>query len=392
MNGAALCEDVRAYDALGEHRTASPADAATSDWLVRRLGEAGLSASLQRFPAPLFTPAACRLELDGREIEAFPAWPPVTTDGLTAPLAPADGGALAGKIAVLSLPYGPGATWAAARAGAEAAIARGALAVAAVTEGPTGGVIAFNAAPPGRAWDAPVVLVAGRHGPALAAAAAEGQPATLVLAGAHDPTAQAANVIARRPGRGRTVVVTTPKSGWFQCAGERGSGIAVFLALAETLARETDADLLFAATSGHELGYAGGALFLESAPPPDAVGAWLHIGANIALQEVEISEAGARPTGRPVVQRRLTASSEVAAAGARAFAGLAGYETPRPLTEATAAGELELFHAAGYRGLAGLLGANALFHTRLDRADVATTPEILAPVARAAADFLKALA
>jgi hypothetical protein len=389
VNAAALYEDVRAYDALGEHRTATPADAATSDWLVRRLDEAGLSASLQRFPAPLFTPDACRLEVEGEAIEAFPAWPPVATDGLAAPLAPADDAALAGKIAVVTLPYGPGATWAASRAPVEAAIERGACAVAAITDGPTGGVIAFNAAPPGRTWRAPVVLVGGREGQALASAAAAGRTALLISTCAHDPAAEAANVIARRPGRGRAIVVTTPKSGWFQCAGERGSGIAVFLGVAEALARETDGDLVFAATSGHELGYAGGALFLETAPPCEAVAAWLHIGANVALQEVEIDDSGLRPTGRTAVNRRLTASPSLAVAAAQAFAGLAGYETPRGLTGATAVGELELFHAAGYGGLAGLLGANALFHTRFDRAAIATAPQILAPVARAATDFLK---
>jgi hypothetical protein len=33
--GAAMFEDVRAYDAMGEHRTASIGDEATSAWLVR---------------------------------------------------------------------------------------------------------------------------------------------------------------------------------------------------------------------------------------------------------------------------------------------------------------------------------------------------------------------
>ena len=46
------------------------------------------------------------------------------------------------------------------------------------------------------------------------------------------------------------VLITTPLTGWFGCAGEQGTGVAVLLDLVERFA---DRPLLVLATGGHEL-------------------------------------------------------------------------------------------------------------------------------------------
>ncbi len=395
--GAALYKNVALYDSLGEHRTATAADQATSLWLMKRLADCGMTVSLQPFSSPLFEPRACRIGLAGASIPAFPAWPVVETPagGLRAPLAPSDVASLAGKIAVVRLPYGRGGAWAAPRFGDPvlSAVKRNAAAVLAVTEGPTGQVIALNAAPDRLNWPVPVVIVGGGAADTLARAASSGSMATLESTGTRTPLAQATNVVARRTGRGKTIVVSTPKSGWFHCAGERGSGIAVFLALADWLVRNTQRDLVFVSTSGHELDEIGGAQFLRTeAPSPQQVALWFHIGANIAVQEVDIVGGQATGKGRAVATRNLTVGADLFSAAQRAFAGEAGYEQPRALDAATAVGELAIYRNAGYEALAGLVGFGPLFHTPLDRADVATTPAILEPVARGARDFLRAAA
>lgn len=395
LAGESLFDDVCAYDLLGEHRAASRGDVLTTRWLSRRLIEAGLSVSLQTFASPLFRPGRRRLDFEGGVLEVFPAWPvgPTPGAGLRAAMAPGDAPDLAGKIAVVVLPYNRAAGWTAPGTGDRVmeAIRRGAGAVVAVTEGPTGDIIALNAEPGRFVWPVPVVLAPGREADRLSRAAQAGGAATLVSGGRRSPAATAANVVGRRPGQGGAIVVSTPKSGWFNCAGERGSGIAVFLALAEWMARNTAADLTFVATSGHELGYAGGAQFLKIAPPPAAVKAWLHLGANVAVQEVSFADGRPVGTKRPVTARAVTASGALVPAAHRAFAGVPGYETPRELTATNAAGELELFRDAGYGPIAGLLGGGPLFHTPADRAEVATTPAILAPVARASRDFPRGL-
>jgi hypothetical protein len=390
--GAAMLEDVRTYDAMGEHRTGAPADDATSAWLRGRLGEAGLVADLQPFDIPLFVPRRCELRVGRAIVATFPAWPVAQTpaEGLAAPLAPSDAPSLEGRIAVVKLPRA-GGVWAAPGMG-EAVLAtcrRGPRAVVAVTGGPTGGVVAMNAAPALFDWPVPVVIAAGQDGERLSSLAAGGAPAILVCAGDSFPRAMATNVVARRPGRGRTIVVSTPKSGWFHCAGERGTGLAVFIDLAAWLARHSDADLQFVAFAGHELDYRGGERFLRSgAPAPAGVRIWLHVGANAAMQTLSVLAGAARPDPAGAPGRRVTASAAALEAARQVFGADAGYAPPLEMNETNALGELSIIRRIGYPALAGIIGANPLFHTRLDRADVATNPAELDRVARAARAFL----
>ena len=77
--------------------------------------------------------------------------------------------------------------------------------------------------------------VGGRffHAPFVAAA---GVPATLVV-DAESGLRPAWNLVARLDrGAARTLIVTTPRSGWFTCAAERGSGVAAWMSLARWLA------------------------------------------------------------------------------------------------------------------------------------------------------------
>ena len=115
--------------------------------------------------------------------------------------------------------------------------------------------------------------------------ASVGDKVTLRLTGRMDEAAEAVNV-ARRLVRNEEAdwsVISTPSSGWFTCAGERGPGIAALLALAEWAhARPDSLHYLFVATSGHELDFLGARLFHEAqlAPPPERTQVWLHLSAS----------------------------------------------------------------------------------------------------------------
>src|SRR3546814_4139723 len=75
----------------------------------------------------------------------------------------------------------------------------------------------------------------------------------------------AENVVARRVRDGRRwVVVSTPRSGWTDCAGERGPGLAIWLALAEWMPHAfADHSLLFVCNSGHEYENLGASHIVE---------------------------------------------------------------------------------------------------------------------------------
>ena len=80
-------------------------------------------------------------------------------------------------------------------------------------------------------------------------------------------------------------VITTPVSGWFSCAGERGCGVSIALLVARKIAKYHSVDLVFA--NGHELGYRGAYKFVESyKKKPKAV---LHLGSCLANKNTDFT-------------------------------------------------------------------------------------------------------
>src|SRR5258707_1218081 len=79
------------------------------------------------------------------------------------------------------------------------------------------------------------------------------------------------------------LVIMTPRSGWYACASERGGGIVCWLELMRTLKTTKPArDVLFVASSGHELGHLGINAFVDHRPGiVKGSIAWIHLGANI---------------------------------------------------------------------------------------------------------------
>lgn len=394
LSGDKLFADVVKYTSFGDHRTASDPDNRTSLWLRARLERLGFDVELPEIPFPLFVPKKCTLQFGGTTLDIFPAWPIVTTAGtVSGSLIHAAADNVRGKIVVLTPPYRQGSSLTLSGFGDAVmrAAQNGAIGVVIVTAGPTGDIIALNADPARFNWNIPVALVAGRDAPVVAAAAARQMAGGMTVSGRSIPLARGTNVIGHRRGKGRTVVVSTPKSGWFTCAGERGSGIAIWLAMAATLASKTDADLLFVATTGHEIEGAGGEMLLtHQAPAPDAVRLWAHIGANIASNDVEFSASGPLPTKNPYPQRGILVSENLLPLATKCFAGQVGYSAPVDINSPKAVGEVLIYRRKGYRPLIGLVGAHPLHHTRLDKPALATSPAVLEPVAKALADLLLA--
>src|SRR5439155_20129212 len=84
---------------------------------------------------------------------------------------------------------------------------------------------------------------------------------TTLIAQVGRATARAFNVTAKIAGRDpmlAPLVVMTPYSGWWQCASERGGGLACWLEAMRTLAAaKPERECLFVACSGHEIGFLG---------------------------------------------------------------------------------------------------------------------------------------
>src|SRR5690349_6002561 len=70
-----------AWDAHGNHRTATEGDNAGAKWLAEAAAALGAVAKIEEFPIRRLDPVAAYLELDGERIPAIPAFDAPATDG-----------------------------------------------------------------------------------------------------------------------------------------------------------------------------------------------------------------------------------------------------------------------------------------------------------------------
>lgn len=354
------------YAGFGAKLSGGTGDNGCGAWLEAELTQLGFETERQYFDAPWFEADRAALDVADRSVRLLPHcdW----SGRVAAPILscwpdkpPSDA---AGRIVLLHLPFERWSDGGDPRiAGLVAPLAgRAPAAIILVTTGPTGQALALNV---GRGVVPPVPMaIMGSHDAAMLSRwTGTGAEAVLTVEG-RGGRRPAFNLIARLDrGHGRDLVVSTPRSGWFACVGERGPGVAIWRMLAERLAAEDPgADLVLSCPSGHERGYAGMAAFLaERAPPAERVAFWLHLGANCAARDWHRADGWRMPLPSADPHRFLVVSPERLDAARRCFAGLAGLEQPYPAS-GDAAGETGRIMSAGYAGVAGIFGGHLLHH------------------------------
>lgn len=350
--------DIEGWDAIDDHRTGTAGDRRTSDWLMAQIRAAGLAARREDFRLARWVPEACTIDVGDTVAEGVPLFDGGTTppDGVAGRLALlADGEATGGSGTIGVGAFGNAAGDANRRlADARVSGSRAALVAVSKMDARVAGLALQNADRFKTPFGPPVLQVATEHAAWLAGAAARGETARLTAHVAFE-TATATNVVCRCPGRepdGAPLVVLTPKSAWWVCTAERGGGIAAWLALLRHFAVDRPRrDVLFVATSGHELGHLGLEHHLAATPPRRAR-AWIHLGANFAAVDSRI---------------RLQASDADLmglARGALAQAGVSIGTTAPPGRRPV--GEARNIHDLGERYVS-LLGSNSWFHHPDDR-------------------------
>ncbi|HET6524712.1 hypothetical protein [Sphingopyxis sp.] len=374
----AIAADLATYIGFGSKQSGGAGDSACGDWLAAELDRAGFAVEKLPISVPWFEGEGCEIVAGETRapLHPQPIVTPTPDGGVTGPLVRVDAhgkadAPLAGAIALVDLPYG---RWSSAlakpvRAPVDAAFAGGAQAVVIVTNGPTGQVIALNADGRAPIFAGPVGLLAPAEAAPFFAAAMRREAARVTLAGRGGRRA-AFNLIGRLDrSKGRWITVSTPRSGWFGCAGERGGGIAAWLDLARAVAELLpDHDLCFLCNSGHEYENLGAEEALKAAAPkPAETHFWLHLGANVAARDWHEGLFGLAPLAGSDSQRYLVVSPPLLPAARRLFAGLAGLESPYP-SDRLSAGELTAIIAAGYPSVAGVFGVHRYHHVADDDA------------------------
>jgi hypothetical protein len=367
-----IAADLERYVGFGPKHAGGAADESARRWIETELKIAGFRVRRQKINVPYFETKTATISVDGDEAPLLPIGVVVQTGdaGVVGPCAlmRGDGYAaemLEGAVAIIDLPCG---RWSSAhskpiRTALEHASALGAIAALVITNGPTGEAIALNA--DGREPVAPIpsAVLAPKSARGVYDAAARSALARLRLVGRAGRRA-AYNVVATlQRGEGRWLIISTPRSGWTECGGERGPGIAAFLALARWApAAFPDQNIFLLCNSGHEYENLGAAEALRSAaPPPGDTEMWLHLGANLAARDWHETGGGLLPLPSPDPQRFLLTSEDLIEPARRIFAGAPGLESPYP-SAAGSAGELQEIVASGYARTAGIFGAHRFHH------------------------------
>lgn len=341
---------VERYAELGHHRTGTDVDDATRDLISAELAARGAVVDRVPYTFNRFEASASVIADDG-PVHCLPLFYSCTGSSSTAtPFVAAV--EMLGGIAAVDL-----------HEQRREARGRGADVAVLATGHGEGGLVAENVVP--EIDDGPpTVLVAGSEFERVAAGPTRAEIAARLVDG-HSET-----IVARfGSSDAAPVVITTPLTGWFRCAGERATGIAVALETAATLAAEGHS-VLFVATTGHELDHLGARTWLAGARvAPRAV---LHCGASAAagrvtdgvceLSEFRIAMTNADPVTLSQFTERLMPVAITAIPGPETWGG-----------------EGEEWRQFGVP-LLSLTGGFEGFHSPDDLPEAVTTPEALEAV------------
>ncbi|SRR5579883_3330560 len=343
---------VRAFEEQGIHRTATPVDNASGDWLMAQVREAGLKPEREMFSIDRIDTVSAFVRSGDREIEGLPLFDGgfTTAEGVHGRLGAIGSDAEIGVAEAAPNTSGGGAAGEARRQNRHRAIVL-------ITRGGRPGLCPNNAESFLHPFGPPVLQVSSEEKPWLDGAIRAGAEAT-VMNQIRRTKADAFNVLASIPGADASLaplIVMTPRSGWWTCASERGGGIVCWLEIMRSMTKEKPArPVLFVASSGHEIGQLGIEIYAERRP--DLIKnahAWIHLGANI----------GAAQNPGNIVQASDD-EMEKLLAGSILDAGM---KVDRRVPRGTVpGGEAGVIHRGGGRYMS-LIGNNAVFHNIADR-------------------------
>jgi hypothetical protein len=385
---AQIRADLEKHASFGVKISGGSGDTATANWIRDRLKALGYRVEEFEFDAPFFVKRAARIASGPAAAELFAQSPavPTSAEGITSPLVVVDNATPAGdprgKIAVLIAPFARHAALTNAGLGKtiKDLAAAGARAIAVVTTGPSGEAAGLNVPESPPFVPVPFAILAPKLSDPIVDAARGGATATFTLDGdaTHRPCK---NLVARLERGPRWIVLSTPRSGWSHCVGERGTGTAIFLELAAWAGKTFPDHSIFAMNSGgHEFFFAGSHRIVDQAPKPENVAVWAHIGASPATRDAAERDGKFVMLDTADPQRTLMTTDRARPAATEAFRGLSGLE--RPTAVRAGAGELSAFTDRGYTAAFAVIATHRWFHTvedTLERVDA----KLVVPVLRA---------
>lgn len=257
---------IEAYDAQGNHRTATEVDRRSGEWLAAQVRRLGVVPALEPFGVNRIDVRSCYLRIGDRRLDAVPLFDAgfAGANGVTGVLGPL--GSDTDIALIESEPPRLANTEPLRRDQVEEARRGRYKGVVVMTRGSKPGLFLLNANRFSTPAGPPMLQISSAEAEWLHERAAARAEVTLVV-DVDRVASQAFNVTGRIPARNPAlppVVVMAPRSGWWQCASEQGSRLACLLETIRTVTSGNPIrDCYFVAFSGHELGFLGIGPYLE---------------------------------------------------------------------------------------------------------------------------------
>ena len=286
------------YSNQGVHRTGTKVDNDSATWLASQIYDLGVTPQIQRFQFQRVDVKTAEFHLGSEVITGLPLYDCLYTDdrGIEGSLGPLGSDADIGVIR--SMPFRSELIETARVNGNHKAILL-------VTDAsfPDSGPAALNAEYFGKPFGVPALQVSNRYWNQIHSAADKKEKVRIIVLCEY-LASEARNVVAEIRGSDPAlapIVIMTPRSGWWQCASERGGGIACLLEMMSAIkVAGNRRRVIFTANTGHELGHIGLDDYLTGHPGLlKSAHMWVHLGANFAAKygagvRLQYSDARAR--------------------------------------------------------------------------------------------------
>ncbi|MBA66323.1 MAG: hypothetical protein CL756_00170 [Chloroflexi bacterium] len=281
MQSQRISTIIQEYDSQGYHRTGTVTDHLSANWLIDKIRSIGLSAMKEAFSLNRVNPITSHIKINDSIIEGLPMFDCLYTDenGIKGTIG------LYGDnvdIPVFEMNHGNinySENLLYARQSGEY------KAVIVLTVGETPGLMAINTPEFGQHYGVPVLQISGEYKEEITRAISSHKNVHIMVYADFEQS-ESYNIITEIKGSNNDlnpIVVMTPRSGWWNCASERGGGIACWLEVMQyIISKKVSRNVIFVATSAHELGAYGIQSFLDKRPDfIKKVSNWVHFGANI---------------------------------------------------------------------------------------------------------------
>ncbi len=161
--GNNLYATVKKFVSLGEHRTGTPTDFQTSEWLGKELSSAGYTVKYFEFPLKqFFFESASVVDEKKNTYKAFPLW--YVSDSIKLDVSgvftadASDLAAVKNKVVLINFSFGAGGETGILKK-LQALVDAGASSIVGYAENEAGQIVAFNAPKAATPWKIPIVIV-----------------------------------------------------------------------------------------------------------------------------------------------------------------------------------------------------------------------------------------